>query len=506
MLKPIVAACLSLSVYLQVASPLLVEAALLVPYRYPILSRNSRVAAAVFYNAGRISLRNSKGLDVNTTQSLPCEQTPPSREPMQTTIRNSFGTEKEQQPGEFGSTQLSLSGHPAMKPLETTAKSQLGFGVANHITENFVAFAEQFVGRAGTGVTERTVEHSSKRAVEGIGGKALSRATRKGGSKVVSGTSRKYGPLVAGRSGERFLERFGETSKNQAFKRTFDSVGETVSTNAVRRSLSKTSEKASERMGRRFLGRAGRKGGTAAAKRAAVSAGERVLDKASRKGLAGAVSKIYKGTGKRMLEQAAKKRGPKLASRAAGRAGKRALTGVGTRVVEKAKMRSGMKAAARTSERIGERALQGVGDRFLDQASRTMEAPGTAVGHTGKQLVERHSKKAVARLSKGLIIALPVLGGLFALHMLKSDIERIREEWSDRAKLSLGSFALAGLADFVDSLVHFWMAYALFKQMVRSKLVAAEHVSMVCAVVSTSCAVLGEFLSFRRSRLASSPS
>ena len=475
------------------------DAVLFVPCRPSFRSRNSRAAAGISHIPNRFPFLKPKRQEneipkVNTTLPSPTEQTPPSHEVLQTASRTAT-TEGNAQPKP--DNKFPLSQHPAIKPLETSAKSQVGFGVATHVTEKFVSFAEQFVGRTGTGVAERTAQRSTKRVAEGAGKKILNQAGKKGSHKVVARTSQEYGSRLATRSGERFIERFGRGAKANALGR-INGVGETLSAKFARKGFTKTSGRLSKRAGERILEQASKTGGATAVSRAASKAGGRVIDKASRRGVAGAVSKVSRGTGKHMVEQVAKRRGPQLVSGAAERATGRAVKGIGARVVQKTKIRSGMKVAARASERIGERALEGAGDLFVDHATRG--SPENIIGQAGSRLVESHSERLVKRVSKGLIITLPVLGGLFALHMLKSDIERIQAEWSDRARLSLGAFALAGAADLVDAVLHFWMAYSLFVHMTRGQLVAAERVSMVCAVVSTSCAVLGEIISFRRTR------
>jgi hypothetical protein len=81
--------------------------------------------------------------------------------------------------------------------------------------------------------------------------------------------------------------------------------------------------------------------------------------------------------------------------------------------------------------------------------------------------------------------------------LLKSDISRIREEWSKRTKSSTFFFFMAGVADLTDSFLHFFIAYAMMNHLGHSILALPEKASLVCAIVSTVCAVIGELVSLR---------
>lgn len=101
------------------------------------------------------------------------------------------------------------------------------------------------------------------------------------------------------------------------------------------------------------------------------------------------------------------------------------------------------------------------------------------------------------RLGRTVLITLPVLGGIFALYLLKSDVERLKEEWTHKLKTSSALFLGAGIVDCLDSALHFFIAYALVKHLSHRRLAVAEEWSFACAIISTIFAVLGEIASLK---------
>jgi hypothetical protein len=111
---------------------------------------------------------------------------------------------------------------------------------------------------------------------------------------------------------------------------------------------------------------------------------------------------------------------------------------------------------------------------------------------------ERGSKRSGVRLAKGLTIALPVVGGFFAIYLCRQDIERFHEERCNTKTAGAPAVLFAGaiVADFIDVIIHFFITFGLLRHLKRHRLAVAEEISMGCAVVSTICAVVGEILSF----------
>lgn len=64
---------------------------------------------------------------------------------------------------------------------------------------------------------------------------------------------------------------------------------------------------------------------------------------------------------------------------------------------------------------------------------------------------------------------------------------------------------MAGVADLTDSLLHFFIAYAIMNHLGHAILVLPEQASLVCAIVSTACAVIGELLSLRIAKKGATP-
>jgi hypothetical protein len=176
----------------------------------------------------------------------------------------------------------------------------------------------------------------------------------------------------------------------------------------------------------------------------------------------------------------------------AAKAGERAAEHTALSTVERTGERF-VARAAETAERAAERAA-------ISAAERTGERFVARAAETGERVAERAALKTGAiwlRLGRGLTITIPVLGGVFALYLLKSDIQRLREERQQQIKASSALFLGAGVVDGLDSLLHFFIAYALLTHISHRVLVKAEEISFGCAIASTLCAVVGEIISLQ---------
>ena len=118
-------------------------------------------------------------------------------------------------------------------------------------------------------------------------------------------------------------------------------------------------------------------------------------------------------------------------------------------------------------------------------------------------------------MARIFLIALPALGGLFAIWLLKADLRRIREvreeredyEWAAygtlpsklRPCLPSTMFAGAAVADLLDAVAHFVIAYAVLIELGHSKIILKwEEISLACAIVSTVLAIAGEVADWRK--------
>lgn len=221
----------------------------------------------------------------------------------------------------------------------------------------------------------------------------------------------------------------------------------------------------------------------------------------------------------RTLQRSAERSWERVGERTLERVGERTWERSGERVLERVNER----ALERFSERMGERMWERVGERALER--------------TGKRTLERGGERALnrflerrflglslghlaVRLGRGLTIALPLFGGLFALYLFHGDILRWQDErlklkacvdmndsehlgpqrysWSATAALAL--LLGAGITDFLDAMLHFWMSYGLW---------VAHHphcahdwketTIWVCAILSTIFAICGEIFSHQNS-------
>ena len=219
--------------------------------------------------------------------------------------------------------------------------------------------------------------------------------------------------------------------------------------------------------------------------------------------------------GQRFLSRAERK----MATGVAERAGERITERTGQRMAERAAERgasasSKYSAAARRS--IGRHVAE-LGERTSETglvlASKGRRAAATATDRASYAAV-RTTERMARSVARIFLIALPALGGLFALWLLKADVKRIREireekedfEWAAygtlpskrRPCLPSTMFAGAAVADLVDAVAHFVIAYAVLIELGHSKILKWEEISMACAIVSTVLAIAGEVADWRK--------
>jgi hypothetical protein len=209
-------------------------------------------------------------------------------------------------------------------------------------------------------------------------------------------------------------------------------------------------------------------------------AGERTLKES-----AGIVGEHVALSGERMLGKTGERFGERAVKEGAERIGERTFKEGAERVGEHLAL-SGERMLGKTGERVGEHAVLS-GERVLGvQSERALE-----------RLYERTFTKAIRRLGRGLLVALPALGGVFALWLYRMDHRRAVLEKSFEAKYL---FHGAALGDAIDAVCHFVIAYAVFKGWEHSFMMQFEKCSIACAVLSTVFAVSGEIIGYRRAK------
>ena len=108
-----------------------------------------------------------------------------------------------------------------------------------------------------------------------------------------------------------------------------------------------------------------------------------------------------------------------------------------------------------------------------------------------------------------LLMTIPILGGIFSLHLFRCDIVRIIEEQLKRKKYNTNgnlilylttmlTFYCVAMADLLDTACHFALSYffLLSSSTIRPKIILLEKFSFTCAIVSTACSIFGELTSF----------
>ena len=269
-----------------------------------------------------------------------------------------------------------------------------------------------------------------------------------------------------------------------------------------------------ERYGERFVERFGERTGERVAERGAVT-GQRLLSRGERK--------MATGVAERTGERVAERTGQRFLSRGE----RRMATGVAERAGERTGQRMAERAAERgatASSKYSAAARRSIGRHVAELGERTSET-GLVLASKGRRAAAaatdrasfaavRTTERMARSVARIFLIALPALGGLFALWLLRADVKRIREvreeredfEWAAYATLPskrrpcLPStmFAGAAVADLVDAIAHFVIAYAVLIELGHSKILKWEEISMACAIVSTIMAIAGEVADWRK--------
>jgi hypothetical protein len=228
------------------------------------------------------------------------------------------------------------------------------------------------------------------------------------------------------------------------------------------------------------------------------------LEKAARAG-----QKVMERSGEKAAFRVGEKSALQSGERGLNRVGQNAAKHVvGERTAERLAERLGDRVSERGAQRAVGRATTGSGERLLERASesavarmghRSSERTASAMAANLERWLGVSVKKVAIRIGRGLTIALPVLGGVFAFYLFISDYKRWKEEKKmSRFSMPLVLFYGAGAADLMDAVLHFYIAYALLANLGHDALLVPEHLSVGCAVLSTVFAVLGEILSHRR--------
>ena len=244
----------------------------------------------------------------------------------------------------------------------------------------------------------------------------------------------------------------------------------------------------------------------------------------------------------RQIERVSERSFERISERATERTIKRATERTLERVAERTYERVGERAGERVLEHVGERVLERTGERALERVGeRVLDQVGK------KALIKRSEKKLIAksmnkvrrimlgkslsrsaiRIGRTLTIALPLVGGLFALYLFQSDVQRVQEERHNQILVPLPNstkdvpeqrplnmiavsalifFISTGLLDLLDAIVHFWIAYGLFiSHFGSSSHHLMERISTCCAISSTLCAIMGEVSSYLYRKGSNSP-
>jgi hypothetical protein len=236
----------------------------------------------------------------------------------------------------------------------------------------------------------------------------------------------------------------------------------------------------------------------------------RAIEHAAELGLERATERLGERAVERIGERSAERLGERAAEmigeRSAERLGERAAEMIGERSAERLGERAAERIGERSAERLGERTAERIGERAMERAAEIGERIGEhsiAAGRKGfkgmtRPLALTIPERVALRVGRGMLIALPALGGIFALYLLRMDKKRAAIERKNGARLTFLLFGGAAVTDGVDAVCHFAIAYGVFHEFGHQLLTQLEEASLGCAFVSTFCAVMGEILACRK--------
>ncbi|CAM9490371.1 unnamed protein product [Choristocarpus tenellus] len=159
----------------------------------------------------------------------------------------------------------------------------------------------------------------------------------------------------------------------------------------------------------------------------------------------------------------------------------------------------------RVTEKVGIKVAERVAERVVETAEEVAVKVGERSAKTaGRKILTRFpvlahiSEHIVGRVGRGALISLPVIGGVFAAWIGRSDWHRTVAEIDRGNHAAVACFAGATSADAIDAAAHFVVAYGMFEGWPDQVILDAWNVSLVSAVVSTTGAVAGEILCKRQ--------
>jgi hypothetical protein len=402
--------------------------------------------------------------------------------------------------------------NPILHQVEHRAKEKASIAVGQKLAEQGV---ERLAERAGERLAERTGERLAERAGERLAERTGERLAERAGERLAE----RAGERLAERTGERLAERAGERLAERAGERLAERTSERLAERAGERFAERTGHLWAERAGERLAERSSERIAERASERLAERAGERLAERAGERLAERAGERLATRTSERLWEQAtalwnripswrtiergAERGFERVAERGAERIAERGVERIAERGAERLAERGSKHAAERGLERAAERGVERVAERAAERSvERSLSHAPTSGGMVRRLLSGPAAEKVALRVGRGVLITLPALGGVFALYLLRADIQRWREE---RATPPAWMFVGAGWADGLDALLHFAVAYAIWSHAGHDLLLVLEHWSMQCAIVSTVCAVLGELWVLRRQRRLQQP-
>ena len=157
--------------------------------------------------------------------------------------------------------------------------------------------------------------------------------------------------------------------------------------------------------------------------------------------------------------------------------------------------------AKHSAERLvfNQRTAKRLSDKSIKFMERNVGKSATRLVTTTKQY--RIPVNLALRIGNGFLIAVPVIGGLFSLHLTRQDLTRVQEELKRNAMIPALLFIITGITDFVDAIIHFIISFTIFTKRQLDQMDLIDQISSVCMIISIVCMILAEIIVWTKNHL-----
>jgi hypothetical protein len=325
---------------------------------------------------------------------------------------------------------------------------------------------------------KKQVEHRAKEKLSILAAEKVAHGVLERG--VERGTDR-----AAEHAMERGAEQVSKIATERAFERSVE--------RAVERSVETGAERASERGASSLLARIWP---ARFSKRAAEQGMEKGAEQLSKIG----TERAFRRGAEHAVERSVKSGVTRAGERGMERGAERAAESAIERSAERASKVATKRAVEQGVERAAELSIEKSAEQVTERSASKLLAQTLPTRFSKSPVAKKLGGKIMARLGRGVVIGLPVLGGIFALHLAKHDFLRAKEEELSSPGKIPKAFYVAAVSDGADGVAHFVLALGIAQGWPHDSLYLLEYTSLGFAGISTIAVVAAEIMVARKQR------